>query len=101
VLPTGSKGPFFLSFPLMECSNYSKAITFADCNNWMTGIQGEMESLEKNDTWDLVKLPKYKKHARCKWIFKRRVFHSISTLLNIVAIHDYELEQLDGKNAFL
>ena len=41
-----------------EPSNYFEAITSADCNNWMTAMQDEMESLEKNGTWDLVKLPK-------------------------------------------
>jgi hypothetical protein len=45
----------------LEPSNYSEAITSANCNNWMTAMQDEMESLEKNGTWDLVKLPKDKK----------------------------------------
>ena len=94
-------------------------------------------SLEKNGTWDLVKLPKDKKSVHCKWIFKRKeamspsepamykarlvaksysqisdidfndvfspvVKHSsIRTLLSIVAMRDYELEQLDVKTAFL
>ena len=38
----------------------------------MTTMQDEMESLEKNGTWDLVKLPKDKKPVRCKWIFKSK-----------------------------
>ena len=120
-----------------EPSNHSEAITSTDCNNWMTSMQAEMESLEKNGTWDLVKLPKNKKPVRCKWIYKRKeglspseparykarlvakgysqipgidyndvfspvVKHSsIRTLLSIVAMHDYELEQLDVKTAFL
>ena len=56
----------------LEPSNYFEAITSADCNNWMTAMQDEMESLEKNGTWDLVKLPKNKKPVRCKWIFKSK-----------------------------
>ncbi|KAG8483801.1 hypothetical protein CXB51_022649 [Gossypium anomalum] len=32
----------------------------------------EMESLHKNKTWDLVKLPKGKKTVRCKWVFKKK-----------------------------
>ncbi|WVZ61696.1 hypothetical protein U9M48_011528 [Paspalum notatum var. saurae] len=120
-----------------EPSNYSEAITSADCNNWVTAMQDEMESLDKNGTWDLVKLPIDKKPVRCKWIFKRKegispseparfkarlvakgysqilgidfndiffpvVKHSsIRMLLSLVAMHDYELEQLDVKTAFL
>jgi len=103
----------------------------------MTAIQDEMQSLEKNCTWELVNFPKEKKNIRCKWIFKRKegisptekarykarlvakgysqipgidfddvfspvVKHSsIRALLSIVAMRDYELEQLDVKTAFL
>ena len=35
-------------------------------------MQEEMQSLEKNSTWDVVRLPKHKKVIRCKWIFKRK-----------------------------
>ena len=28
--------------------------------------------LEKNGTWDVVRLPKQKKVVRCKWIYKRK-----------------------------
>ncbi|KAL1181166.1 hypothetical protein V6Z11_A02G029800 [Gossypium hirsutum] len=31
-----------------------------------------MESLYKNKTWDLVKLPKCKKTVCCKWVFKKK-----------------------------
>ena len=31
-----------------------------------------MESLHKNGTWDLVRLPKGKKVVNCKWVFKRK-----------------------------
>jgi len=100
-------------------------------------MHDEMESLEKNGTWDLVRLPREKKPIRCKWVFKRKegvspndearykarlvakgysqisgidynevfspvVKHSsIRTLLSIVAMHDFELEQLDVKTVFL
>ncbi|KAK1631604.1 hypothetical protein QYE76_005919 [Lolium multiflorum] len=35
-------------------------------------MQEEMQSLDKNGTWDIVCLPKQKKVVRCKWIFKRK-----------------------------
>nr|XP_015638684.1 uncharacterized protein LOC107281003 [Oryza sativa Japonica Group] len=120
-----------------EPSTYSDAIVSDDCNRWITAMHDEMESLEKNHSWELEKLPKEKKPIRCKWIFKRKegmspsdearykarlvakgysqipgidfndvfspvVKHSsIRTLLSIVAMHDYELEQMDVKTAFL
>ena len=103
----------------------------------MIAMQEEMESLHKNGTWDMVRLPKRKKVIRCKWVFKKKegtpgvenarykvrlvakgynhilgvdfidlfspvVKHSsFRALLGIVAFHDYELEQLDVKTAFL
>ena len=120
-----------------EPSTYSEAISSINSNNWVIAMNDEMESLEKNGTWELVKLPTEKKPIRCKWIFKRKegispseevrykarlvakgysqipgidynnifssvVKHSpIRTLFSIVAMHDYELEQLDVKTAFL
>src|SRR4051812_6217014 len=55
-----------------EPSSYSEAIISGDSNKWMTAMHDEMESLEKNGTWDLVRLPREKKPIRCKWVFKRK-----------------------------
>jgi hypothetical protein len=37
--------------------------------NWSRAIQEEMEALLKNNTWNLVSLPKGKKTVGCKWVF--------------------------------
>jgi hypothetical protein len=37
------------------------AISSTDAKNWVTAMHDKMVSLEKNGTWDLVKLPKEKK----------------------------------------
>ena len=55
-----------------EPSSYSEAISCDDSGRWMIAMQEEMESLYKNGTWDLVRLPKDKKPVRCKWVFKRK-----------------------------
>ena len=47
-------------------------MSFEDSSRWMISMQEEMESLHKNDTWELVKLPKEKKIIHCKWVFKRK-----------------------------
>ncbi|KAG8474939.1 hypothetical protein CXB51_031653 [Gossypium anomalum] len=55
-----------------EPSNHSEAISSEDSEKWMFAMQEEMESLHKNKTWDLMKLPKGKKTVRCKWVFKKK-----------------------------
>lgn len=41
-----------------------------DWVHWQAAVNDEMESLQKNQTWTLVKLPKGKKPISCKWVFK-------------------------------
>ena len=36
----------------------------------MKGMQDEMDSLQKNNTYELVKLPKGKKVFQNKWVYK-------------------------------
>ncbi|KAG8498562.1 hypothetical protein CXB51_004879 [Gossypium anomalum] len=72
-----------------EPSNYSEAVSCEDSEKWMFAMKEEIESLHKNRTWDLVKLPKVLKHS------------SIQALLGIVAMNDLKLEQLDVKTTFL
>ena len=43
-----------------------------DLEKWLIAMHEEMESLHKNHTWVLVKLPKGKKIVWCKWVFKRK-----------------------------
>jgi hypothetical protein len=55
-----------------EPSTYTKAVVSGDREKWVVAMQEEMQSLEKNGTWDIVRLPAGKKAVRCKWIFKRK-----------------------------
>jgi hypothetical protein len=50
----------------------SKGQLLMNGKKWISAMQGEKQSLEKNGTWDVVRLPKHKKVVRCKWIFKRK-----------------------------
>ncbi|KAE8717060.1 hypothetical protein F3Y22_tig00110065pilonHSYRG00307 [Hibiscus syriacus] len=36
--------------------------------NWKRAVKDEMEALENNKTWDLVKLPEEKKTVGCRWV---------------------------------
>jgi hypothetical protein len=39
---------------------------------WLKAVNEEMDSLVKNQTWKLGKLPKNQRVVGCKWIFKKR-----------------------------
>jgi len=39
---------------------------------WKKAKEDEMESLRKNDTWDLVTLPNGRNPLGNKWVFKRK-----------------------------
>ncbi|KAG8492340.1 hypothetical protein CXB51_009634 [Gossypium anomalum] len=80
-----------------ETSNYSEEISCEDSEKWMFVMQEEMESLHKNRTWDLVKLPKGVDFTD---VFSPVVKHSsIRPLLDIMAMHDLQFEQLDVKTS--
>ena len=55
-----------------EPATYTEAVASVERENWIVAMQEEMQSLEKNGTWEVVPLPKQKKDVRCKWIFKRK-----------------------------
>ena len=55
-----------------EPRNYSETISCDDSAKWVASMQEKVESLHKNETWDLVKLSVGKRVISCKWIFKKK-----------------------------
>ena len=53
-----------------EPSCFQEAIDCVDNTKWKMAMKEEMDSLEKNKTWELVELPKDRKLVGCKWVFK-------------------------------
>ena len=51
---------------------FKEATNRKDNDKWIVVMLEEMESLQKNKTWELVKLPKGKKAFGCKWIFRKK-----------------------------
>ena len=40
---------------------------------WQVAMDEEMNSLQKNTTWELVSLPSGRKLVQCKWVFQKKV----------------------------
>ena len=56
----------------VEPFSYSEAISCLNSSNWLMAMQEEMESLYKNETWELCDLPKGHCALTTKWIYKRK-----------------------------
>ena len=55
-----------------EPSTYQEAISCPNASNWIGAMQEEMESLQKNHTWELCELPKGRRALTAKWVYKRK-----------------------------
>ncbi|XP_077222160.1 uncharacterized protein LOC143856003 [Tasmannia lanceolata] len=59
-----------------ECANdgdpltFSQAMSGEDSNLWHEAMRDELESMAKNQVWDLVELPKGANAIGCKWAYK-------------------------------
>ena len=56
----------------VEPSTYTEAISCPSSPNWILAMQEEMESLQKNWTWELCELPKGRRALTAKWIYKKK-----------------------------
>ncbi|PSS08126.1 Endonuclease [Actinidia chinensis var. chinensis] len=51
---------------------YKDAVQGTENPKWKRAMDEEMKSLHKNQTWELVQLPKGKKAIGCKWIYGKK-----------------------------
>ena len=56
-----------------EPRTFKEALESVEAKQWEQAIQDELESLERNNTWELVKLPAGRKPVGCKWVFKKKL----------------------------
>lgn len=53
-----------------EPTSYEEAIHGKNSENWLRAMKEEMQSLNENKTWKLVKKPKDQRVVQCKWVYK-------------------------------
>ena len=54
----------------LEPNSFSDAMERHDRQLWLKAMENEIASLNTNDVWDLVELPKGRKVVGSKWVFK-------------------------------
>ena len=53
-----------------EPKTYDEVMQVETKQKWEQGMKEEMDSLVKNQTWDLVKLPARKRALQNKWVYR-------------------------------
>ena len=53
-----------------ELESFQEVQSYKDKQSWLKAMHEEMNSLNKNKTYNLVEFPKGKKVLRNKWVFK-------------------------------
>ncbi|GKE79396.1 retrovirus-related pol polyprotein from transposon TNT 1-94 [Tanacetum coccineum] len=78
-------------------TTYSEAVRDSENEKWRIAMSEEMQSLQKNHTWELTNLPEGKKAIGCKWVYaKKEGFPGQEDVFNKAKII-----QMDVKTAFL
>lgn len=53
-----------------EPNTYKQAISCPDKEKWLIAMETELRSIEENNTWSAVELPKGRTAIGCRWVFK-------------------------------
>eukprot|EP00253_Pinus_taeda_P022622 PITA_22622 len=86
-----------------EPSCYQEAVDDTDSEKWKMAMGEEMDSLAKNNTWDLVEITEGRSVFGCKWVFKlkRKVNGSIERYkVRLVAKGYSQVEGIDVHEIF-
>ena len=62
--------PYANSANTTEPTTYEETVESPENEKWKTAMQSEYNSVIKNDTWKLVKLPDNRGTICCQWVFK-------------------------------
>jgi hypothetical protein len=55
---------------MMETKNFNEA---NKDDHWVKAMNDELDHIEKNNTWEMVQIPKGKNVIGSKWIFKNKL----------------------------
>jgi hypothetical protein len=53
-------------------NSFKEAIKGDDADKWIDAMNDELNSINKNDVWELTGLPPQRKAIGCKWVLKNK-----------------------------
>ena len=53
-------------------TSFKEAMNNEHSSEWLDAMKDEMESMNANEVWDLVEIPKGAKIVGCKWVYKTK-----------------------------
>ena len=53
-------------------ANFAKAMESHDAKQWLKAMHEELDSISKNEVWDLTKLSTGRKPIGCKWVLRKK-----------------------------
>jgi hypothetical protein len=63
---------FSLSITDDDPRTFMEAVNLEDIKLWKKAMVEEMDVLDKNEAWDIVELPVFRKYVGSKWLFKKK-----------------------------
>jgi hypothetical protein len=70
VVPVGVSKKLIPPGLLAEPNSYREAMHSESASEWTKATQSERDSLQRNETWELVPLPRGRKAIKNKWVYK-------------------------------
>lgn len=55
-----------------DLTNFKEAMSSNDADKWIEAMNEELDSIKKNDVWELTDLPNQRKAIGCKWVLRTK-----------------------------
>ena len=63
---------------------------------WKLAMEDELQSLQENNTWELVPLPTKRKVVQCKWVYQTKIYAYVSDIKHKSILVDKFYSQVHG-----
>jgi hypothetical protein len=78
---------------MLEPKNFNEANKY---DHWVKAMNDELDQIEKNNTWEMVQIPKDKNVIGSKWIFKNKLNEKGQVIRNKARLVYKSCAQIEG-----